>query len=411
NGGPTEPSWSSKSTSTGTDRGSVRSLPFERGRDVSLPEFKVVGSLGGEEPVGGDGVETRMGVLRLFRRDSTFATISASENVTTHELLQIMSKKSLIPDYTKFTICILHRGQERMLNRTERPLLIQRRLLEDVGYDPIDKIEMMGREDNSYLVKFIFKEVSTGNEIDPNYWKAPSFDPRYISLSRLGLTTIPVSLFRLAGDVLHLDLSANPNISDIPNDLAQSLHQLRFISLSENGLTRFPKTLQFVETLSEVDLSHNRITTLEGSGVESIVTLQKLKLTGNLIERVPEDLPRNCQRLQVLELGNNRFRSFPVDLCRYLGQSLRVLDLSYCRIKGKIPDAIGELRKLEVLKVCGNRMYGGLPWRLGELSELVELDLRGNSFGNMGGEEGIVVEVLGRLQGLRTVRLDANRIR
>ena len=60
NGGPTEPSWSSKSTSTGTDRGSVRSLPFERGRDVSLPEFKVVGTAVTDEPVVQDGGENRM---------------------------------------------------------------------------------------------------------------------------------------------------------------------------------------------------------------------------------------------------------------------------------------------------------------------------------------------------------------
>ncbi|KAJ3290746.1 cysteinyl-tRNA synthetase, partial [Borealophlyctis nickersoniae] len=407
-------SLSSKSVST--DHASVRSVPLTPGGPTgSGYDMRVVHddmATDEERRWQMDKMkEDRVGCLRLFRRDSTFATISARESATTQEILQIMSRKSLIPDYTKFTICLVRHGQERILARMERPLLLQRRLLEEIGYEAGDRIEMLGREDNSYLLKFIFKEISTGNEIDPNYWKSPNFDPRYISFSGFNLSTIPVSLFRLAGDVVHLDLSGNLNIQDLPNDLAQSLHQLRSVTLADNGIPRFPKSLRLIETLTDLNLSHNRIGTLEGSGIGSLPNLVKLNLSSNLLDRIPEDVPRGSQNLQTLLLSNNRFTSFPADLCRYLGGSLRHLDLSFCRIKGRLPDAIGQLRRLETLRLVGNRMYGGVPWPVGELQELREVDFRGNSIGNISGDESVVMEVLCRCGKLEAIRLDGNRVR
>ncbi|KAI9094371.1 hypothetical protein DFS34DRAFT_582946, partial [Phlyctochytrium arcticum] len=349
--------------------------------------------------------------FRLFRRDGTFATISCREHTTAGELLVIMAKKSLISDFSKFNIVMVRRGMERILGRAERPLIIQRRLFEQVGYTPSDRIELLGREDHSYLVRFVFKEISTGQEIHPDYWRSPAFRKSVVSVANSNISNIPVALFHFANEIKQLDLSRNLNIQDLPNDLAQAMDSLQILSMSRNEICKVPKSLRLLRTLSDIDLSYNRISTLEGAGFEVLAGLTKLKLAGNFIDRIPEDIPRACQQLQYLDLSNNRLRSFPMDLCRYNGQSLKYLNLSFCRIKAKIPDAVGELRNLVVLKLTGNRMYGGLPWKFGELQELRELDLRGNSFGNSGGEELMVMEVLCRCRKLDTLRLDANRIR
>ncbi|TPX70597.1 hypothetical protein SpCBS45565_g01654 [Spizellomyces sp. 'palustris'] len=408
---------------TSTDHASVRSVPTGgtipsassmgelRTPFEELPPFDDRGDgdslRGSQEKL----YDEKLCAFRLFRRDGTFATISCRESTTAGELLIIMAKKSLISDFSRFNICIVRKGSERILGRTERPLVIQRRLFEQLGYVAADKIELLGREDNSYLCRFVFKEISTGTEIHPDYWRSPTFNTSLVSLSGFNISTVPVALFHFASEIRYLDLSRNLNIQDLPNDLAQAMESLRALSLARNEITRVPKSLKSLRTLSEVDLSYNRITCLEGTGLESVAGLTKLRLGGNLIDRIPEDLLRGCQKLEVLDLSNNRFRSFPVDLCRYLGLSLKHLDLSFCRMKAKIPDAIGELRHLVSLRLAGNRMYGGLPWRLGELQDLRELDLRGNSFGNAGGEEAMVMEVLCRCKKLETVQLDANRVR
>lgn len=39
----------------------------------------------------------------------------------------------------------------------ERPVLLQKRRFEQAGYTELDKLEDLGREDNSYLCKLVYK--------------------------------------------------------------------------------------------------------------------------------------------------------------------------------------------------------------------------------------------------------------
>ncbi|RKO93529.1 hypothetical protein BDK51DRAFT_29303, partial [Blyttiomyces helicus] len=355
--------------------------------------------------------EDRPSCLRLFRSDSTFATISARESTTTQELLSVMGRKSLITDLSNYEIRLVRHGTDRILRRDERPLQIQRQLFEELGYVVSDRMEQLGREDNTYVCKFLFKEISTGNEINPNYWKAPSLDPAFISLSGFQLTAMPVVIFRFAGDIRHLDVSRNPNIHDLPNDLAQSLTALRVVSMNHNEILKFPRSLQLVTTLVMIDLSNNRMRSLEGTGIGSLTRLVKLNIAGNLVDRFPEDIARGCTNLAVLGMANNRLAAFPHEVCAYMGRSLTELDVGFNRIRGSIPDEIGNLDHLTVLRFPGNRVEGALPPRFGELVELEELDGRANRLGAGGGADEDVVGVLGRCPKLRCVELDGNYIR
>ena len=47
-----------------------------------------------------------------------------------------------------------------MLSSKERPLKLQKQLLEQAGYTENDKLDDLGREDNSYLVRFTFRETT-----------------------------------------------------------------------------------------------------------------------------------------------------------------------------------------------------------------------------------------------------------
>ncbi|KAK3036660.1 hypothetical protein RJ639_030229 [Escallonia herrerae] len=69
------------------------------------------------------------------------------------------------------------------------------------------------------------------------------------------------------------------------------------------------------------------------------------------------------------ELGNLNFSCFP---------NLTILDLSYCGIRGSIPNQIGMLSKLERLYLPSNSLSGNLPLSLANLTQLTRLDLREN---------------------------------
>jgi len=47
-----------------------------------------------------------------------------------------------------------------VLSSKERPLKLQKQLLEQAGYTENDKLEDLGREDNSYLFRFTFRETT-----------------------------------------------------------------------------------------------------------------------------------------------------------------------------------------------------------------------------------------------------------
>ncbi|KAI8822208.1 uncharacterized protein EV422DRAFT_566644 [Fimicolochytrium jonesii] len=359
-----------------------------------------------KESIAGD----KVGALRLFRRDGTFATVSCRESTTAGELLMIMAKKSLISDFSKFNIHIARNGTERVLARHERPHLIQRRLFEQLGYTRVDKIEFLGREDHSYLCRFIFKETAFGNEISADFWKSSAFNPATLSLARMNLSAVPLTIFRFAHEIVQMDLSWNPNIHEIPNDLALTMDSMRSITLARNEISKVPRSLQYITRLSEIDLSYNRIDSLDDTGLGSLTGLTKLRLAGNLLEFVPDDIARGCRRLQLIDLSNNRLTAFPLTLCQ-LWETLQHLDLNFCRIEGFVPEGIGELRNLMVLRMAGNRMRGGLPGRMADMKELRMLDLRGNTFGWANNEEMPVMEVLATCPKLETLYLDANRIK
>lgn len=51
----------------------------------------------------------------------------------------------------------IYRLTERRMGPNERPVLLQKRRFEQAGYTELDKLDDLGREDNSYLCKLVYK--------------------------------------------------------------------------------------------------------------------------------------------------------------------------------------------------------------------------------------------------------------
>ncbi len=95
--------------------------------------------------------------VRVFRVDSTFATLSTTVNTTVSEILQLLGRKSFLQDdLENYQLLMRKHDLQRHLQAGERPIAIQKRLLEQAGYTESDRLDEIGREDNSYLCRFTF---------------------------------------------------------------------------------------------------------------------------------------------------------------------------------------------------------------------------------------------------------------
>ena len=95
--------------------------------------------------------------VRVYRIDSTYTTLSVGLNTTVAEIIAMLGKKALLVDELANYQIVMKKGDaSRQLEPGERPLVIQKKLLEQVGYTSKDHIEEIGREENSYLCRFTF---------------------------------------------------------------------------------------------------------------------------------------------------------------------------------------------------------------------------------------------------------------
>ncbi|CAG8472117.1 27119_t:CDS:10 [Racocetra persica] len=288
--------------------------------------------------------------IRIFRPDATFGTVSCGLNTTTSELCQILGKKFFVRDISKYNLYVMRHNLERVLGSHERPLQLQKRWLEQAGYTSNDNLEDLGREDNSYLVRFTFRETTV-----------PRFE------------TIPIFLYRQAYNIRSLNVSQNLML-DLPMDFIQSCTQLRDLNLSQNDLERVPQSIKQSEMLSFLDLNSNRLKDLEHGSLEMIGELTNLQVENNLLQGLPEKFAA-FTKLNILNVANNSFSGFPQVICTIV--TLSELDLSYNKITS-IPEAIGKLINLKKLFLIGNQLTDKLPESFQNLISLQELDIRRN---------------------------------
>ena len=109
------------------------------------------------------GPEDAQYCIRVFRADSTFATLSCKLSATVTEVLGLLGRKSFLQDnLANYQIVMRKNSLLRILGPNERPLKIQKKLLELVGYTEDDHLDEIGREDHGYLVRFTFMMARTG---------------------------------------------------------------------------------------------------------------------------------------------------------------------------------------------------------------------------------------------------------
>lgn len=338
--------------------------------------------------------------IRIFRVDGTFATLSTALNATVTDIMNQLGKKTFVTDSIEnYQIVMKKHDLQRILTPGERPVVIQKRLLEQAGYEDADRIEDVGREDNSYLCRFSFipsREsgyASVG--IDPGVSRVQKYS--HVDLSGRNLITIPIALYSKASEIISLNLSRNLSL-DLPKDFIQSCQNLRDIKYINNEAWKLPPSLSRANRLTILDVSNNRLERLEHAELSRLSGLISLKLANNRLNSLPSYFG-GFKSMRTLNVSSNFLDSFPEFLCDLEG--LVDIDMSFNSI-AELPNEIGNLKNLERFVMTNNRLTGSLPETFGDLIHLREVDIRYNTLSS--------IDVIAKLPKIEQISADHNSV-
>ncbi|CAG8030780.1 unnamed protein product [Penicillium salamii] len=318
--------------------------------------------------------------IRIFRIDSTFATLSAGVNATVSEILHMLGKKSFLQDHlNNYEIVLRKNDLSRQLDHNEKPIQMQKKLLEQVGYAPNDRIEDIGREDHSYLARFVFLPTKLSGysslETDPGFNKVQKFS--HVDLQGRSLITIPITLYAKSSEIISLNLSRNLSL-DVPKDFIQSCINLREIKFIGNEASLLPQSFSLAARLTYLDISNNCLEDLDHAHLDRLTGLVSIKMANNQLTKLPSYFG-NFTSLRSLNMSSNGFKVFPEFICNL--KSLVDLDISFNGIE-ELP-SIGRMTTLERLWMTNNNLNGPLDGSFRELVNLKEFDARFNSITNI----------------------------
>ncbi|WYZ34973.1 hypothetical protein EsH8_I_001249 [Colletotrichum jinshuiense] len=358
--------------------------------------------------------------IRIFRSDGTFATLSMALDASVTDVISQLIKKTYATDgLENYHIILKKHDLVRVLGAPERPLLMQKRLLQQIGYEERDRIEDVGREDNSYLCRFMFlsSRESDFHSVtnDLGLGRIQKFN--HVDLSGRNLITIPISLYSKASEIISLNLSRNLSL-DLPRDFIQSCQNLRDIKFNNNEARRLPPSLGKAAKLTYLDVSNNRLEQLDHAELHGLQGILKLNIANNRLKALPQYFGA-YKALRNLNISSNFLDKFPLFLCDV--ESLVELDLSFNSVSN-LPDEIGKLRNLEKFVITNNRLSNALPESFRQLSGLRELDIKYNAITSiniiselpkleiLSADHNSISQFVGTFERIRSLKLNSNPI-
>lgn len=334
-------------------------------------------------------------LFRVFKEDNTFTTILCTPETTTTELLSTVRKKFFLDSVENYQLSIYMGNSVKILEPYENPLKIQMGLLILSGYTERDNFKMLGREDLSFICKFVVNNVYLRN-LTHKEEAILSKDYVNVDISGLNLNNIPIIFHQHTYEIERLNVSRNPSIY-IPLDFIHSCNNLKSIIFANNGCSKFPINFLEAKRLTELDMQKNFINELP-SKFSHLSNLTDLNLSTNQLSHLPKSFGK-LQNLEFLNLSSNYFNVYPEAISDLV--NLVELDLSYNDLAG-LPESIGKLVKLTKLNLCTNKLQNKLPDSFTALTALKRFDMRYNKMSN--------VDILGNLPNLEVLFASKNEI-
>ncbi|XP_035675922.1 uncharacterized protein LOC118415419 [Branchiostoma floridae] len=195
-----------------------------------------------------------------------------------------------------------------------------------------------------------------------------------IYLSHNDITTIPASAFASTESLQYLLLDNNKlSNSGIEEKSFMNISNLEYLYLSDNHMTKVPPNLP--PSLIHLDLQNNVISAISGLPFLQLQRLEVLNLENNRLQsqNIPTNAFLGLKNIRTLDLSRNSFTSVPQLTLRSVSNTLRRLDLSDNTL-GTIPPLCFSnykaLRSLDLTRAGISRIdptaFLG-TWRLKEL--------------------------------------------
>jgi Leucine rich repeat len=168
-----------------------------------------------------------------------------------------------------------------------------------------------------------------------------------------------------------LNISAT-TLTRIPKDLGK-LENLQTLMLFNNKIEEIDVTVFQLEKLKMLDLSNNAIKSVPQE-INKLQQLFMLNISGNLLESFPDLV--ETKKLNTLDLSNNKLTTFP-----NVFNNSPLVSLAELKLKGNlivaIPDEIDALTTLKLLDLSENKITH-IPKSVAAVAKLKDLELKGN---------------------------------
>ncbi len=222
-------------------------------------------------------------------------------------------------------------------------------------------------------------------------------------LTDLDLRENPLTHFEIESSVLsklQAIILSKHRLSEFPETIAELSNVIR-VRMEKGRIEKVRFKPGGLTKLRSIDLSFNRIGSLDDSNIDALVSLERLDLSTNGLLGLPEEigdlskleylvaegnqlefLPKaigNLKRLSHLNLSANLISELPIEIsgCTELG----LLNLN-SNMLTSLPESIGNMKELGLLYLEENQ-FVDIPDVLSKLPELGELKLSGNPIGSV----------------------------
>ncbi|KAJ1270061.1 hypothetical protein BS78_06G025700 [Paspalum vaginatum] len=235
-------------------------------------------------------------------------------------------------------------------------------------------------------------------------------------LSSSSIVALDVSFNQLSGD-LHelpssthsqslqvLNISSNLFMGQFSSTTWKGMQNLIALNASNNSFTgQIPSHFCNISPSHTVlELSYNELSGSIPPGLGNCSMLRVLKADhNNLSGTLPNEL-FNITSLECLSFSSNGLQGMLDGNHIVKLSNLVILDLGENNFTGKIPDSIGQLRRLQEIHLDHNSMSGELPSTLSNCTDLIMINLRINTF------TGELAKVLNGSKDLTTLLIGVN---
>ena len=194
---------------------------------------------------------------------------------------------------------------------------------------------------------------------------------KYLDLFGNSIQEMPDWFFKFK-KLEHLSLKNNI-LKELPT-IVFTIENIKYLNLAENQIHEINgHHFENLLNIEKVDISYNQITTIPSEKIE-YPKCTNLSIKGNRLQKFPTAVS-DAHSLEILDLSENRISSIEDDAFDGL-ENLIELDLSYNELH-YLPTSIGKLTKLKRLNISGNKITT-LPMEFENLTSLEFLGVESN---------------------------------